>query len=629
VKPIQRSVAQQVRYRFDNTISRGTLPVIGYLALLTFVLVFGAALVLTITGTALEEGEDPGILEAFWQSLLRILDPGTFSGDNGWFLRAVMLIVTLFGISIAAVLIGLIASGIEQRIEQLRRGRSAVLETGHTLILGFSPRIHTVISELCIANENQKKPRIVVLANKDKQEIEHEIGARLVDPGRTKVVCRSGDPASIQALGMASATEARSIIVLGGDEPETDADVVKAVIAARHVVGDRDIPIVAELNDAETARALQEAGGDRVKTVRAADVIARITAQACRQSGLSAVCQDILDFEGDEIYFQPCPELVGKTFGDALLSYEQSSVIGLQSPGCKVAVNPQMDTVIRDGDSVIAISADDDTVVFTGVREVPDGSPPVDGQTSHPEQLLLVGWNALGEVVLRELDQFVPPGSSADVLVDPDLVDPSTLPQLSLTRLSDVRYEADRGDLDELTQHVGGRTFDHVVILGYRTGLAGSEADARTLLTLLLLRRVLAQNGDGGQSRIVTELLDSSDVELARATGADDFVVSDELSSCMIAQLSENPQLDPVFEDLFDAEGSAIGLKPAERYVAIGEDMRYERVVAVARSRGEVAIGYRRFLGDGATPEVVMNPLKSQRVVFNTGDRVVVIGPPE
>ena len=352
MKALQRTVGQRVRYRFDNTISRGTLPVIGYLAVLTFVLVFTAAFLLAITGTAINEKDDPGILEAFWQSLLRILDPGTFSGDSGWFLRVVMLLVTLFGISIAAVLIGLIASGIEQRIEILRRGRSAVLETGHTLVLGFSPRIHTVLSELCVANENQRRPRIVVLAKKDKQEIEDELSARLTDTHGTKIVCRSGDPASIADLNIASATEARSIIVLGGDESEADADVVKAVIAARHVVGDRDIPIVAEMTDSETARALQEAGGDQVKTVRAADVIARITAQACRQSGLSAVCQDLLDFEGDEIYFQPCPELVGQTFGDSLLAYEQSSVIGLRNPDGTVAVNPPMNTPIRDGDSV-------------------------------------------------------------------------------------------------------------------------------------------------------------------------------------------------------------------------------------------------------------------------------------
>ena len=205
MKQTSRALAQRARYRFDTTISRGTLPVIGYLALLTFALVFSAALVLAITGTAINEDEHPGLGEAFWQSLLRILDPGTFSGDNGWVLRVVMLIVTLIGISIAAVLIGLIASGIEQRIELLRRGRSAVVETGHTLILGWSPRMHTVVSELCIANENQRRPAIVVLANENKQEMEDDLAGRIGDTKGTRVVCRTGDPASLHDLRMASA----------------------------------------------------------------------------------------------------------------------------------------------------------------------------------------------------------------------------------------------------------------------------------------------------------------------------------------------------------------------------------------------------------------------------------------
>ena len=39
---------------------------------------------------------------------------------------------------------------------------------------------------------------------------------------------------------------------------------------------------------------------------------------------------ELLDFGGDEIYFHEEPGLVGKTFGEALLAYEDSSVIGLR-----------------------------------------------------------------------------------------------------------------------------------------------------------------------------------------------------------------------------------------------------------------------------------------------------------
>jgi len=626
---MRRSVGQKLRYRFDNTISRGTLPVIGYLALLTFALVFTAALILAITGTAITDKEHTGLLEAFWQSLLRILDPGTFSGDNGWFLRVVMLIVTLFGISIAAVLIGLIASGIEQRIESLRRGRSTVVEEDHTLILGFSPRIFTIMSELCIANENRKRPVIVVLADRDKQEMEEELSTRIGELQGTKVVCRTGNPSNLAALEMANAIGARSVIVLGDDNESGDAEVVKSCLAILHCLGSRDIPIVAEITDEETARAIREASGERVITVRATEVIGRITAQACRQAGLSAVCQDLLDFEGDELYFTPAAELVGHTFGESLLAYEESCVIGIRHLDGKTEVNPPMETVFAEGDSVIAVSEDDDTVVFTGFREESSNGHVLGPAKTGPEQLLIVGWNVLGPAILQELDQFVPDRSEVDVLVDPDLVSPDELHDLSLNRLR-VHYEAERADLDELTQTVSGREFDHVVILGYRDALDASEADARTLLTLLLLRRALNDSAvDGRQCRIVTELLDASDVELARATGADDFVVSDALSSYFLVQLSENPELGPVLDDLFDAEGSAVGLKPAPWYVEASGEVSFAQIVAAARTRNEVAIGYRLAHGTADLPEVVMNPAKSTMITLTPEDQVVIIGPPE
>ena len=444
------------------------------------------------------------------------------------------------------------------------------------------------------------------------------------------MICRSGDPSNLSDLALANIAEARSIILLGNDEEEGDADVVKAVLAVLHSIGDRDLPIVAELTDAEIASALREASGGRVHTVRAVDVIARITAQACRQSGLSAVCQDLLDFDGDEVYFADVPdELVGRTFGDSLLAYDTSAVIGVRAADGTVAVNPPMDRKLVATDHVIAVSEDDDTVIFSGIHDALPTDLMLEPRVPSPaEQLLIIGWNPLGPVILTELDQFVPPGSKVDVLVDPDLIPPSELPQLQYQRFSEVRFEGERGDLDELTAHVATREFDHVIILGYRSGLSPREADARTLLTLLLIRRALQRTNGVRPFRIVTELLDSSDVELARATGADDFVVSDALSSYMMTQLSENPELEAVFQDLFDADGSALGLKPAAWYVPNDGRVPFSQIVAAARERDEIAIGYRVAQGPNGEPEVVMNPPKSSTVTLGSRDRVVVIGPP-
>ena len=52
-------------------------------------------------------------------------------------------------------------------IERLRKGRSRVLEHGHTLVLGWSPRLPTVLSELVEANANHRRAAVVVLSDQD------------------------------------------------------------------------------------------------------------------------------------------------------------------------------------------------------------------------------------------------------------------------------------------------------------------------------------------------------------------------------------------------------------------------------------------------------------------------------
>jgi len=615
----------RLRYRFDAAIAHGTGRIILWLAALTLGLVFVAAVILTIFDIDVGDERSSTLLERFWQSFLRILDPGTFSDDTGWPLRITTLFVTLLGVIIGAALIGLIVAAVENRLDDLRRGRSFVVERDHTLVLGWSPRVFTLVSEVVLANANQPRGCIVILSGEEKTAMEQMIRDRVGATGNTRIVCRTGDPSSPHDLAIVNVAEARSVVVLGGgDQGSGDAEAVKAVLAVMSgEAGGGGCAIVAELGDQETARALREVSGGRVLTVQAADVIARITAQACRQAGLSQVCRDLLDFGGDEIYFQPVPQLVGHTFGDALLAFDDACVIGRRAADGTITVHPAMDTPFSADDAVIAIAQDDDAVVFTGFRDedasgVTSSAPTRDA----PEHLLVVGWNALGPVILRELDRYVPAGSTVDVLTDTDVVDPAELVDRQLDNLAET-FRATHGDLDRLTTFVAERDYDKVIILGYRGGLSPEEADARTLLTLLLLERALARDGER-RGRIVTELLDSRDVELARATGADDFVVSDELSSLLLAQLAERAEVEPVLADLFDVEGSALSLQPASWYAQ--GPVTFARVVAAARARNEIAIGYRLEHVD-QLPEVVLNPSKRVVVDLDERARVVVIAP--
>ena len=127
---------------------------------------------------------------------------------------------------------------------------------------------------------------------------------------------------------------------------------------------------------------------------------------------------------------------------------------------------------------------------------------------------------------------------------------------------------------------------------------------------------------------IVSEMLDVRNRNLAEVTRVDDFIVSDELASLLMTQIAEDKELSLVFEDLFYPEGSEIFLKPMGDYVALGEPVNFYTVVEAARQRGEVAIGYRTAANMGSIENgfgVVVNPDKTPAVIFEKGDRVVVV----
>ena len=109
---------------------------------------------------------------------------------------------------------------------------------------------------------------------------------------------------------------------------------------------------------------------------------------------------------------------------------------------------------------------------------------------------------------------------------------------------------------------------------------------------------------------------------------ADDFVVSDELISLTLTQISENKHLSAVYTELFDPAGNEIYLKPASNYIALGQAVNFYTVVEAARRRGEVAIGYRVAAEAGHAEKfygVRVNPTKSKPVTFAEGDRIIVL----
>ncbi|MDQ3912849.1 MAG: potassium transporter TrkA, partial [Actinomycetota bacterium] len=291
------TLADRLRYRFDNTISKGTVALIGWLFLVLLALVLASTLFVYLTGIApAAGGHRPGFFQTLWLDLMRTIDPGNVGGDKGsWAYLLSMLAVTAGGILVFSTLIGVIFSGIDQKLADLRKGRSFVVERGHTVIYGFSPEVFPIVAELVEANKSRGRSCIAILAEEDKIEMEDEIRTRVGKTGTTRVVCRTGDPINIDDVQIVNPGGARSIIVLPPEEDEADSRVIKTVLALTNNPNRREEPyhIVSRIRKPENLGVARMVGRGELRLVAVDDLIARITAQTCRQSGLSVVYTDL------------------------------------------------------------------------------------------------------------------------------------------------------------------------------------------------------------------------------------------------------------------------------------------------------------------------------------------------
>ncbi len=625
------TLADRLRYAFDNYMAKGTAALILGLALISGLIIFLAGLLISVAQIR-PPGEDGYNLgEAMWLSLMRTLDAGTMGGDAGPGFRFAMLGVTLGGIFIVSALIGVLNNGLEDKLGELRKGRSRVVEAGHTVILGWNEQVFSIISELVLANANQPRSCIVILGDKDKLEMEEAIRDNVASTGRTRLVCRSGNPIDLTDLDIVSPHSARAIIILSPATSDPDSTVIKAMLALTNNPKRRAEPyhIVAEIRDAKNMEVARLVGKDEVELVLVGDLISRIIAQTCRQSGLSVVYTELLDFGGDEIYFHEEPSLRGKTFGEALLAFEDSTVIGLRPKNGTPALNPPMQTVLGPGDQLVVIAEDDDTIKPASHSPAPiqanailHTNPPPPA----PERSLILGWNWRAPSIINELDNYVAPGSEVTVVSQNEQAAAIVARLCSGAQNQKITCvtgdTTDRRTLDSLE----ATRYHHLIVLSYSDDLDEQQADAQTLITLLHLRDISDRSGE--TLSIVSEMLDLRNRALAEVTKADDFIVSDKLVSLMLSQVAENKHLNAVFTDIFDPEGSEIYVKPASYYVCLDEPVNFYTVVESARQRGAVAIGYRlRAHATDASRSygVVVNPNKSESVTFTAGDRVIVI----
>jgi len=625
----QNTFGRKLRYRFDNTLARGPIVLIGWLLFAAALLSLPFWLYLQLDPDGIDAtGTKPGpdnLFSSFWA----VLGKGGFP-SNGWEGRSFSILITIASLVTGGAMFAFITATTSKKLTDLKRGKGPVVESGHVMILGWGPQVYSILQQLDVANQNSPGTA-VILSSTPQETMVDEIRNRVGKLKHTKIITRSVEPSNPKILADMSVARAKSVIVLGNKG--TPGSVTGVLSALSNLAVDSTTTVIADVNDTAAANALMQSAQGRVVTVESQELIAQVTAHACRQPGLAAIYLDLLDFEGNEMYYEPAAEAAGHMFGEALLAYPNASLIGIRRPDGAIWLYPPMNTVINADDYVIAIAQDDDQIIWNKTR------PELDtfgAQTAlfaaprtPPSQTLVIGWNSMAKKVLREIGDYATPGSAALVMAQAARVTSDELKDLSTQNMQVITRAYD-GSFQELAAALPGSNFDQVIIFGYRGKTQPADADAQTLLSLLAVNTLKQWGAFGyGRARIIAEILDSNNVELARVVAVEDLVVSDRLASLMMTQLSQSPHLSPIFQQLFGPGGVYLSAKPINYYVPSGE-ISYAQLVAAGRARGEVIIGYRdNEAGTGLTAGIHLNPSKDSTFIAKPTDQAIVIGPME
>lgn len=404
-----------MQYRLDYYFStnRWAKPIL--LLTATFVLIMAGAVLLWLAS-----GQT--ISTSMWNAWTFVADPGTHAGAEGTAERFVSFMITIGGMLVFALMIGIISEFIGEKVDELKKGKSRVIESGHTLMLGWNDKSLAIIQQLAFANESEGGGSVVVLAEEEKADMEQALRAAVeskdggLDLKGTVVIFRSGNPLLEHELHKVSVKTARAIIALSPDDmndpDEADSRMVRQVLSLKGIEG-MIAHVVVEMQDVDNRELVNMVAPEIAEVIVAHDIIGRLMIQCARQPGLAYVLENLMGFEGSEFYLESWPTLNGLKFGEIICRFDDAVPIGVKDNEGKIWLNPEDEMEIKEGFEILVLAEDNDSYTvnegkYKGfVGQMPEKSK----KAASKEKMLFCGWRRDMADMITQLDEYVAKGS--------------------------------------------------------------------------------------------------------------------------------------------------------------------------------------------------------------------------
>lgn len=603
---------KRFQYTLNNLISRGPRLLMGILLALTLVVVL-------VLGTAAfflrTDGVSYGV--TLWYTFNHIVDPGYLfgNGDEEISFLVMMTLATFWGILVYSLVISFVSTALLKKLEDLRLGRNPIVETGHTLILDYQRAVMTMIEELLEARHDKKKMVIVILSNRDPAEIYHALDPLTKHHRHVKVIVRKGDPTLARDLAMVSIDTCSSVLIAS----QSDMMTIKILLAVKQTTF-MDVTTnfgVCMIEEEKNLAIAQDLAGDQFYILFLKELKTKIMARTCLHPGLSAIYKNIFSFVGEEIYFLHQDAFVGLTFDTVLHRLQGGYALGIRHQQ-RAILNPPLKTVIEQDDELIVLATNMNDIhlsdTLPSAPSIPTNKKPYQHSSRH---VLLIGFNPDLVATLFEMEKYVSPTSTLTMLVPSEDDKASLLAAYPTSQFSSFTIHVG----DTYSRHV----LDQLPIANMDTiGLFANahpsqgDADAETLLTLLHLHQLMIPLKN--KPSLVVEIQDAAHVDTLSQIGLDDFLVSDVLFSKMMTQISENPEIFPVLQELVSETGQEFYLRRAHAYLEVETPRLFADFIEAGLQKNQLVVGYKK-AGEG----IVLNPNKASTVSFTAKDRLIIL----
>ena len=642
----------KIRYLFYKQFTKGSKRLYLWLTILSLVPILTISIIIFISALFNPElnpvGENNNFWQIFFSQLLAALDPGYFlvfdlvadSKPRKSFLFVVCSLLSLLsGLMIVATLIGIVSSSIENIMLSLKKGKTIVVEKDHMIILGWNDQIFSIIKELEIANQNTQHACIVIMANEDSEMMRDEIENRL-PLKKLDIIYRSGNVLDIDDLKKISIKDSRSIIILT-DMKDRDAQAFKISLAINKLTPGNfefksNFSVVVAMEDEENIQLLNEISKSTITAFNTHLLQSRVIAQCCRQKGLSIVYNDLLDFDGEEIYFfkisidnNPQHKIfLEKSFQDISDILHDAILIGVFSNN-ECEIQPDKKYLFKDGDELILIQSDDnepkimeDLIYHEHLVDITEN---VDETL---KKILIINWNADTPYLLKDLNIYLSPGSNVDIIIHSDRLSEAEKKKYKQRNKFLGEFINEDNVSQEFLRKQNLEQYDSIVLLSDNIVPdieLSNASDAKSLITLLQLRMILKELNKSNIP-IISQIQNPTSRDLIAKETSYDIIVSNKLVGNYTCQLAENSRLKLVFDEILQPEGSEFYMRDVQQYIKLNEEINFYTLCKSATQRNEIVIGYKIKKEEGQTNHgIYINPLKSKELVFHEGDQIIVL----